>query len=970
MTIQVQAPDGSIVEFPDGTPDDVMARAMRETFGGPAPEQGSSVAPDDVRGPNGVPGGVPARVPGSTSIEDLIRGAPQPKPAAGVVDYIDDTGSIFMQGARSGIAGMLGTPVDLVNNAPRLANLLPGVDGVGPISDNPFLGSQSINEMIGAPETAVRAALDQPAPQPQDAFQRVADRIGYEVGASAVPVGGALAVAARKGVDGARAMGPLGRMFVEPAAVAPGSLIGKETAYAVGSGAGAGIANEMAGNPQHGDNFWSDLIGSLAGAGIVGLGGAAARTGRDAIAAATNRPGMMDDVAGQEVVDRIINNSSDMANQVAATGNPVVDTAPLARKLRAPSPVEEAVPGFQANIGDRARDPMLMTAVQNQDMLQPAAANMRRAANDAAVTSQIDRVAPAGDPALFRSSIEASRDARIAEALAAEEQARLIFGEAEQAAMPSTPNATVRGSNIRSALADRYAAEQGRVRQQFAPINDASVEVPIAPLAERFGATTENLPLNDRARFLPSEADIPQRLTPLDAEGNIIPDATVPLREVTAARSGLTDDIRAQRAAGQQNAARVTSQYRDQIDNFTQEVLPPELRAQYDAARAGRRDVADRFERPGTGIAETLKPREGGGYRMDDSAVPGRFAQPDNGRITDMQALLREAGTDPRVRQSLADEVLADVQSRGLLAKPDQLARYMGERGIMMEQFPELRQTLNRARAAGDYRQGVEAASASTQKTLTTPGRSPEASYLKYGDEATVDAVRNLVSGPKPREAAKALLEAAGNTPEARVNARSALWEAVKTKKFSAPNATGGERWDYKKLKGFFDDPKIAAVADELWSDAPEDLANIKELFGALASSEGSIRTRAANSSGTAQALSGKLDPSLTTTSLASRARSVSRNQLSPAIAAVDVLSTWLRNRSKKVQARAIDTLASAAFNNPELAADLLEKFNPADFAAKRRMISQKYGVRATQILNLLDEADSQDDTQDAINGE
>jgi hypothetical protein len=35
MPVQIQAPNGEIVEFPDGTPDDVMANAMRETFGGP-----------------------------------------------------------------------------------------------------------------------------------------------------------------------------------------------------------------------------------------------------------------------------------------------------------------------------------------------------------------------------------------------------------------------------------------------------------------------------------------------------------------------------------------------------------------------------------------------------------------------------------------------------------------------------------------------------------------------------------------------------------------------------------------------------------------------------------------------------------------------------------------------------------------------------------------------------------------------
>ena len=36
---------------------------------------------------------------------------------------------------------------------------------------------------------------------------------------------------------------------------------------------------------------------------------------------------------------------------------------------------------------------------------------------------------------------------------------------------------------------------------------------------------------------------------------------------------------------------------------------------------------------------------------------------------------------------------------------------------------------------------------------------------------------------------------------------------------------------------------------------------------------------------------------------------------------------------------------------------DLLEEYNPATYAAKRRMITQRYGVRATQVLNLLDEA-------------
>ena len=35
MPVRIQAPDGTVVEFPDGTPDNVMADAMRKTFGGP-----------------------------------------------------------------------------------------------------------------------------------------------------------------------------------------------------------------------------------------------------------------------------------------------------------------------------------------------------------------------------------------------------------------------------------------------------------------------------------------------------------------------------------------------------------------------------------------------------------------------------------------------------------------------------------------------------------------------------------------------------------------------------------------------------------------------------------------------------------------------------------------------------------------------------------------------------------------------
>ena len=59
----------------------------------------------------------------------------------------------------------------------------------------------------------------------------------------------------------------------------------------------------------------------------------------------------------------------------------------------------------------------------------------------------------------------------------------------------------------------------------------------------------------------------------------------------------------------------------------------------------------------------------------------------------------------------------------------------------------------------------------------------------------------------------------------------------------------------------------------------------------------------------------------------------------------------------------------AAVVNNPGLAADLLEKYNPATAAARRAMLTQKYGVRITSLLNLLDEAENEDPVLVAVEG-
>jgi hypothetical protein len=964
--IRAELFDGTVLEFEPDTPPDVVQRVAREhTL---RRQSGEGLQVD-----------VPAR-PDTPAVPAA--------PSAG--QYASETAAIGLREGRRGVAQLLGAPVDLVST-------IMGAVGL-PTSQRPFLGSEMIDQALGTPNriAAPLVGMDQnravEGPTPRDAFQRVVGRVGKEIGANVLPVAGAIAGGARVGAQGARAMqtqgvgrGILGQAL-EAGAVNPAGLGFREAAYAGAAGTGAGIANEIAGNPQNGDNFLSDFFGSLAGVGAAaGLGGLA-RTGAGAVNAATGQPVFRTDVANEAVASDIMANSTRLQEQYARRGSVgAVDTADIVQALRRPSAAEEVVPGFRANIADRTQDPGLATFTLNREAAAPGYASARRVSNETAISEQMARMAPEGDPAQFRAALETNRAGRIAAAEAEAEQARLAFEAASREVAPGMDDATARGSSVRAALADAYAAAQQKVREAYTPIDEATVPVDAAPLAERFAATREALPLNDRQRFLPSEAAVPEQLvTPaqpaqaspiLDAYGQAImrpevpASGQVPLNEITSIRSGLTDDVRAANATpGQAQRARVAQQFRAQTDEFLDSAVPPELRQQLDAAREVRRDVADRFERPGTGMQQILQPREGGGYQLDDSAVARTVTPTDQGRLTDFRDAIREAGTDTRLRSGIADEVLSQAQRAGVVNNPQALQKFLDDRSIVLAAFPELRDRLTAAGAARGRADTAARTAETTRRDLTTPARSPEANYLRFGDEATVDAVRTVTTSPQPAAAMRQLIDAAGGTPEARLNARSALWEVVKRQRMTSPGVTGGERWNGSALRAMFDDPKTAAAAREAWADNPDDLANVRRVFDALATSEGSTRARVPGSSGTAQQLFSR---GFDARSVSSSLRSVNQGRSSIASEFLYQAQGMLRQRSARMQARAIEDLTNQVINTPGMAADLLERFNPADFAARGRMISQKYGLRNSMFFNLLDEDQEPDaETRRAIMGD
>lgn len=830
--IEISAPDGSIIEFPVGTPEPVIQDAMLRRFGVPVPTAidpntlnfddlipkppaagpggldpaalsfddlipqkpplvkpdgtldtdaflrtvspgwtpAAPVAPGPVEVPYDELGGTgaamqanpmtPYRAPGRT-LTDVIRGKPgagqagppeRPVTALGVA-------TASLQGADRLLADFIGWPVDAVNNLPRvanLANLIPGVSGidVGPISPKPFMGSDSI---AGAAESVASLFGAKPY-EPGNLAERAAYRIGRELGGALLPVGAVLGTAARVGVQGSREMArspnvvkSLFGSAVEAAAVNPAGVVGREMGTATAAGTGAAIANEIAGNPQRGDNFWSDFAGSLAGVGLMGAVKPVLGAASSAAATAFGSPRFADDVARQTVADRIIDNSRLARDQFDRTGT--VDTAEIVAALGRPAAIETTVPGYRADIAERTGDPGLDAFVRNQGASRPGSALSRRSENDAAVADRMTAFEPRGSAGRFRAGLEAGRDVRLADVDAQALEAQRAAEAAREGIYPTMPT-QVRGATVRSAVDDalaRFIAETEAAQRAAArtaqdslgaltPQSDPAARgnvIRSSLEAARDTARGATADAYDNADFAGRAVDptgltealdgvsrnltpaerllVPQRLIDdtaalgragVDAAGQALPVAAMQLKAATDLRSEL---LRRQRGAladpraesGGRNAARVIGQYLDATEGFIRHQLSPEEIGATDLARAARFDEAERFGRNGDIISQAVARHDGGRPRVRDERVASLFVDPATG--DPLQRLLGMADT-PAVRAAIRDEILTGLGAP-TKANAAKLERFVQDFEIPLRQFPGLRDEIlgaGRAQRAAD----------------------------------------------------------------------------------------------------------------------------------------------------------------------------------------------------------------------------------------------------------------------------
>jgi hypothetical protein len=660
--------EGQTVEFPDDFTDDEIADALLTLDTG---------APIGVPAKGGSPASAPLKDPESSLI-DTIMGAGS------------TIGGVLDQGARGiaeGVTNIAGLPQalgELINTGASAGLRAMGApesvaDAAGYVNPIGYI-FPSAEDMQGALDAANNATADtlgvnRPDPVPGNVGERFANRIGEEVGAMAVPVGGVVARANQIGVEGARQGGRLSRMFLEPAAVDAGKFIGKETGIAAGAGLGAAGMNEGFDRDTTTGQI-ADLIGAIMGASATGLastvGTGIANTGR----AILGKPGYVDDVVKEAVVDRVAANAG-VQKEIGGD----VDTSGLVAQIMGGERISDTVPGVIESLADRTKNPGLAALEYSRQTGDNSGLfAQRRAGNASAVDAAISANAPDGSPAALRGELDLERSRRLGDAGVMRQNAE---EDAVAAIMGLQPVGTsaARGNTVRTALEDSRDVARARTEDAYREADvdgnqidptqlTATLDEALAPLTEvERGLVPQGV--IDRVRALGRGTDEgPVETGLLDASGAPItrapePPEPVSLKEATDLRSELQRIRRAAAAdpraeKGGRNAARVLNRLTASVDDFISRNMTDDQNAALEAARGAKFEEAEAFTRQGDPVAAALARNEGGMPKMRDERVAGTFTNPEN-----MDRLFAQTDT-PQVRAAIRSEILAgaDTQPR------------------------------------------------------------------------------------------------------------------------------------------------------------------------------------------------------------------------------------------------------------------------------------------------------------------
>lgn len=801
MAIQVQAPNGDIVEFPDGMADaDIEAVMKREYMPAPQPTGALAVARDVASG---------AAPP--TEKADPNRLGPTARPAM-----------IAAQGIGAGIANTLTAPADLAGMA---ANpLMAAADWASQKLGGPEISLRFGNagRMVRDAGAAKLEAVGVPLQTPETFGEKLLYNIADQ-GTQSALFGGALGVAAKARGAEMAAGGARPALFdplLKPYIDAPVKARIGDLAAGAGGGAGLTLTRELPDRVREMGGGTVGVLADFAGqmAGSVAGGGAATM--------ATGAPGYLVQKVKDALPDQNIpinpdtgmgytRRAADLAArhiQGAAAETPLGPDAALPAKAAetikraAASYVEDGLPVPTAGtISDNAG---LIALEQGQRNANPVPFRSQDNALRGAAVENVNALKPAGaSPDLYP---QVARDVAEAKGVVAQKAADKAVGEAravqigQKAAADDLEALRGQGASASGQIDTVYRDTRGKVLAQNranyddpalqnSRVDATSIEQTAARIA---GEGSERAPLD------PVVTKYTERLKPrMDEGGSPLPAEPLTGQEIQRLIADISADIQTNRANG--SVVRQLGELKDTLKGFVDTIAEsggPGAQAAENARTYYAETVAPNFRKGAGGRLDAKIKMDPTGYNTRPTDTAGMFLnRPED--AADLLRLAKTAGKEQEVAAASRTWLLDKLASRGIAAggaiDPEKLVRWRNVNDGVIAQVPGLRQEidgmLRRAQRgealSSEYAGALKRAEANVKQVGREVSAGPLGTALDSASGApkeTSRAVTAVFSSANPQATMAGLVKEFGRRPDAQKSLQAAVADHFVNKVTSA----------------------------------------------------------------------------------------------------------------------------------------------------------------------------------------
>ncbi len=852
--IEVKGPDGSINRFPDGTPDEVIERAMGDIFG--RPEAAPAAAPPPVQP--------------DTSFGQGVK--------------------IGNQAVGRGLAGVAGAPVDLttglLNAGMGAANIAAeGVEGAAGLAgydvdlptpfehriEKPVMGKDWITENFGTLFDLFGG--DRVAPEEMSDRQRVLGS-AEEFATEALAGGGALKTS--------KTAADVIPSLVKPYETAPVKTHIGDTVAGAGSGAAVDAVDQ-----GYGPDWMPEWMQKFL---AVTLGGASAHTAQDIVTGGVNTARQLDRFipASRDLIDpntgrrpsvRSADDAARFAQQAAKgkEGTPDVQAERLERAQRemreADQFFSEADPSTVPTTGTLTTNPGLQLLERGLRDMNEQPFLERDVAVKEAAKRDVNAINPEGDATRPRQVA----DAEVKSRKSAADQATLEASHDLQDTIEQIQRDVLAAEEAEKMLGESYAPYRGGRDQASEALDKVIVGDTLKPmqrqknelydaidpegsvmlstddlvsLATELEAAAKGLPpsLRDTPDALISDIKATEPKFNPETGENIGGSGEMSFKDMNRMRPKLSDKVTQAREAGQVGMADQYKKFKGAISDKTEDLAEQGTPAGERAKEANRfyqEDFAPFTRGEGGKLRQDVNADDLHRSKTPPTATAGRFLKEGPGgkeAARDMQEILTRA-PDPQAGQDAAYNYVLDSLASTVLrgdgtVSETALQKWINNRKGMLSQIPEiasevddlLQQVRSRsdatrfARESGIEKKGramLRLEEARRNKTLTDEELSKSALSMFAGKNPD-KAVATMLSSDDPVSAVKEMRAAFGGDKAADEGLRTAVAEYLIDRLTDAQDlpthqklASAFKKWEPVMTEVFGEDMKYLRQAQK-----------------------------------------------------------------------------------------------------------------------------------------------------------